>query len=59
MVTTEKDFARLCDGAALPAFARDIVPFAISLEFEDVGKLKKFLSARLVKAREKRFEARP
>ena len=59
LVTTEKDFARLCDGAELPAFARDIVPFAVSMEFGDVGKLRKFLSERLVKAREKRFEARP
>jgi hypothetical protein len=29
------------------------------MEFGDVGKLRKFLSERLVKAREKRFEARP
>ena len=58
LVTTEKDFARVCEGAELTAFARDIAPFAVSLEFEDVGKLRKFLSQRLVKARENRFEAR-
>ena len=57
VVTTEKDFARLCDGAELPAFARDIVPFKVTLEFSDVGCLRKFLSDRLFRARERKFRA--
>jgi tetraacyldisaccharide 4'-kinase len=52
LVTTEKDVARL--GSASEA-AREIVPFKITLEFSDEGALRKLLSARLFKAREKKF----
>jgi tetraacyldisaccharide 4'-kinase len=55
-VTTEKDFARLRGLAETPAFLRDIVPFAVTLEFADQGRLRKFLSDRLFRAREKRFQ---
>ncbi len=53
LVTTEKDMARLrgCDGA------KDIVPFAVTLEFDGAARLRKFLSERLFKAREKKFRA--
>jgi tetraacyldisaccharide 4'-kinase len=54
-VTTEKDLARLCTPAGLPDWARDIVPFAVTLEFEDAAKLRKFVADRLFKAREKKF----
>ena len=55
LVTTEKDLARLREGEELPALAREIVPFAITLEFEDGGKLRKFLADRLFRARGKKF----
>jgi tetraacyldisaccharide 4'-kinase len=55
LVTTEKDLARLREGGELPAPAREIVPFAITLEFEDGGKLRKFLADRLFRARGKKF----
>jgi tetraacyldisaccharide 4'-kinase len=55
LVTTEKDLARLRKAEGLPGRARDIVPFAVTLEFEDAAKLRKFISERLFKAREKRF----
>jgi tetraacyldisaccharide 4'-kinase len=53
LVTTEKDLARLKSGAALPDWAQDIVPFLVVLEFEDLSRMRKFLSERLFKAREK------
>jgi tetraacyldisaccharide 4'-kinase len=56
LVTTEKDLARLREGQELSALARDIVPFAITLEFEDGGKLRKFLADRLFRARGKKFQ---
>jgi tetraacyldisaccharide 4'-kinase len=39
----------------MPDWARDVVPFKVTLEFEDVAKLRSFLTHRLFKAREKRF----
>ncbi len=57
LVTTEKDLARLRKGEELPALMREIVPFAITLEFEDGGKLRKFLADRLFRARGKKFRA--
>jgi tetraacyldisaccharide 4'-kinase len=55
LVTTEKDLARLREGVELSALARGIVPFAVTLEFEDGGKLRKFLADRLFRARERKF----
>ena len=57
LVTTEKDFARLRGGSEMPASVRDIVPFKVALEFADAAALRKFLSDRLFKAREKKFSA--
>ena len=54
LVTTEKDFARLRGGGEMPA----IVPFKVALEFADAASLRKFLSDRLFKAREKKFQAK-
>jgi tetraacyldisaccharide 4'-kinase len=48
-VTTEKDFARLPEGAA------DIVPFKVALAFDDAAGLRRFVSDRLFRAREKKF----
>jgi tetraacyldisaccharide 4'-kinase len=50
-VTTEKDLARLGSRAG------DIVPFAVTLEFDDAAGLRKFVSDRLFKAREKKFSS--
>jgi tetraacyldisaccharide 4'-kinase len=55
LVTTEKDFARLRGGGEVPSSLREIVPFAVTLEFDDATRLRKFLSAQLFKAREKKF----
>jgi len=57
LVTTEKDFARLRGVGEVPGFLRDIVPFVVTLEFADEGRLRKFLSDRLFRAREKKFSA--
>jgi tetraacyldisaccharide 4'-kinase len=54
-VTTEKDFARLQDGTGVTAWAAEIVPFAVTLAFDDAAGLRKFVSDRLFKAREKKF----
>src|SRR5262245_22767256 len=54
LVTTEKDLARLRDAGGLPHWARAIAPFKVTLEFDDAAALKKFVSAQLFKAREKR-----
>ncbi|MEH2515070.1 tetraacyldisaccharide 4'-kinase [Bradyrhizobium sp. AZCC 1610] len=53
LVTTEKDLARLWYGGTLPEWAKQIVPFGVALEFDDKGLLRKFISARLFKARER------
>jgi tetraacyldisaccharide 4'-kinase len=57
LVTTEKDLARLQGGEGIPGWARDIVPFAVTLEFDDVAQLRKLVTDRLFKAREKKFRA--
>jgi tetraacyldisaccharide 4'-kinase len=57
LVTTEKDLARLCRAGGLPALATDIVPFKVTLEFDDAAGLRKFVAERLFKARERKFQA--
>jgi tetraacyldisaccharide 4'-kinase len=54
-VTTEKDLARLRKAGGPPLWASDVVPFAVTLEFDDAAALRKFVSDRLFKAREKKF----
>jgi tetraacyldisaccharide 4'-kinase len=54
LVTTEKDLARLGTGG-LPHGAKDIVPFAVTLEFDDAAKLRSFVTDQLFKARDKKF----
>jgi len=53
-VTTEKDLARLRGGSGspdlVPDLARDIVPFAVRLEFDDPAQLRGFVSDRLFMA---------
>lgn len=53
LVTTEKDIARLRNADGLPDWARAIVPFRVTLEFDDATVLRKFVTATLFKAREK------
>jgi tetraacyldisaccharide 4'-kinase len=55
LVTTEKDLARLRQADGLPAWAKDIVPFAVMLEFDGAQQLRKFVADRLFQAREKKF----
>ena len=55
LVTTEKDLVRLRSGEGLLSWARDIVPFAVTLEFEDAAHLRKFVANRLFQARQGRF----
>jgi tetraacyldisaccharide 4'-kinase len=55
LVTTEKDLARLRSGGGLPDWARQILSFAVTLEFEDGAKLKSFVTDQLFKARDKKF----
>jgi tetraacyldisaccharide 4'-kinase len=54
-VTTEKDLARLRGRGGVPDWARDIVPFAVTLEFDDVAPLRKLVADRLFQARERKF----
>lgn len=48
LVTTEKDLARLKDRS------EHIVPFKVTLEFDDLAQLRKFVADRLFKARERK-----
>jgi tetraacyldisaccharide 4'-kinase len=58
LVTTEKDLARLRGREGNPGWARDIVPFAVTLAFDDPARLRKFVSKRIFQAREAKFRAR-
>jgi tetraacyldisaccharide 4'-kinase len=55
LVTTEKDLARLRGRDGLPDWAREIVPFAVTLEFEGAAQLRKFVTDQLFSAREMKF----
>jgi tetraacyldisaccharide 4'-kinase len=50
-VTTEKDLARLQKAGGRPDWAKDIVPFAVTLEFDSAVKLRRFVSERLFQVR--------
>ncbi|WMT76663.1 tetraacyldisaccharide 4'-kinase [Bradyrhizobium sp. Ash2021] len=54
-VTTQKDFARLQTNGEVPGWARAIVPFAVTLEFDDAALLRKFVTERLFQARDRKF----
>jgi tetraacyldisaccharide 4'-kinase len=57
LVTTEKDLARLRRGGELMPAARDLVPFAVTLRFDDEAKLLRFATDRLFRARAKKFRS--
>jgi tetraacyldisaccharide 4'-kinase len=59
LVTTEKDLVRLrTGGEGLAYWAREIVPFAVTLEFDDAAQLRKFVTDRLFQARANKFRGR-
>jgi tetraacyldisaccharide 4'-kinase len=58
LVTTEKDLARLRGRDGLPGWAREIVPFAVTLEFDGAVQLRKFVADQLFRAREVKFRER-
>ena len=58
LVTTEKDIARLRGAEGMAASVRDIAAFAVTLEFDDAAKLRKFVAGQLFNAREKKYQAR-
>jgi tetraacyldisaccharide 4'-kinase len=55
LVTTEKDLARLRNAEGLASWANEIVPFKVTLEFDDAAALRKLVAGVLFRAREKRF----
>jgi tetraacyldisaccharide 4'-kinase len=55
LVTTEKDMARLRVAGALPPYAQDIVPFEVTLDFDDAAGLRKFIFQQLAWTRDKKF----
>ncbi len=55
LVTTEKDLARLQVGRERVPAARDFVPFAVTLRFDDELRLLRFVTDRLFQARAKKF----
>jgi tetraacyldisaccharide 4'-kinase len=55
LVTTEKDLVRLRRGEGVPGWAKDVVPFAVTLTFEDAAGLRKLAADRLFQARDKKF----
>lgn len=55
LVTTEKDLARLRGPAGMPAWAQAIVPFAVTLQFEDAGALRRLVTDQLFRARNRRL----
>jgi tetraacyldisaccharide 4'-kinase len=58
LVTTEKDIARLRGAEGIAVSLREIAAFAVTLEFDDAAKLRKFVAEQLFKAREKTYQAR-
>jgi tetraacyldisaccharide 4'-kinase len=57
LVTTEKDLARLRRGGELMPEARDVVPFAVTLRFDDEARLLRFVTDRLFRSRAKKYRA--
>jgi tetraacyldisaccharide 4'-kinase len=51
LVTTTKDLARLRIRGGLPDWAEDIVPFAVTLAFDDAVQLRKLVVDKLSRAR--------
>jgi tetraacyldisaccharide 4'-kinase len=56
LATTEKDLARLKLRGELPVWAQAVVPFGVTLEFDDAASLRTFVTDSLFKARENKFD---
>ncbi|MGX1332063.1 tetraacyldisaccharide 4'-kinase [Bradyrhizobium elkanii] len=54
-VTTEKDLARLRGPDGMPAWAQAIVPFAVTLQFDDGDALRRLVADQLFRARDRRL----
>ena len=57
-VTTEKDLARLRVNGSVPNWADTIASFAVTLEFDDAARFRKFVAGRLFEARDKNSDTR-
>ena len=57
-VTTEKDLARLHVRGELPPWAQGITAFPVKLEFDSALELRRFVSDRLIRARDAKFGKR-
>ncbi|WOH82927.1 tetraacyldisaccharide 4'-kinase [Bradyrhizobium sp. BEA-2-5] len=55
LVTTEKDLARLRGPDGMPAWAQAIVPFAVTLQFDDGDALRRLVADQLFRARDRRL----
>ena len=55
LVTTEKDLARLRDPRGMPASAQAIVPFAVTMQFDDGAALRRFVTDQLFKSRDSKL----
>jgi tetraacyldisaccharide 4'-kinase len=55
LVTTEKDLARLGAGDQLPPWAEGIMAFPVQLAFESAEPLRRLVSDRLFRARDRKF----
>ncbi|MBR0684669.1 tetraacyldisaccharide 4'-kinase [Bradyrhizobium manausense] len=58
LVTTEKDLARIHGGEGMLPHLEGVVPFKVTLEFDDPDALRQLISDHLYKARERRFSKR-
>jgi tetraacyldisaccharide 4'-kinase len=56
LVTTEKDLVRLRMPAELASLAPRIVPFPVTLAFDDTAALRSLLANRLFAARQRQFQ---
>ncbi|WP_050426072.1 tetraacyldisaccharide 4'-kinase [Bradyrhizobium tropiciagri] len=55
LVTTEKDLARLRDPQGISSSAQAIVPFAVTMQFDDAAALRRLVTDQLFKARDRRL----
>ena len=56
LVTTEKDLARLRNSREFAAFAQTVVPFAVTLEFDDEAMLRTFVTDRCFRRARRRIQ---
>jgi tetraacyldisaccharide 4'-kinase len=54
LVTTEKDLARIHGGEGMLPYVQGVVPFKVTLEFNEPAQLRRFVTDRLFRARDAR-----